>query len=335
MLLKFKRSSDASEHQVTDEAVFHQRRHLLKSLGFLGASAAISQSPSANAWWGNDNDKPAPANPQTKLAAKPTAFGQNETSTGERLATSYNNFYEFGTDKDAPAKHAGEMTIEPWQISVAGACENPFQLSADDLISTFELQERVYRLRCVEAWSMVVPWIGFPLAKLLKLAKPTAAAKYVEFKTLYRPAEMRGQRNRFVGGGIDYPYVEGLRIDEAMHDLTLVAVGMYGKTLPNQNGAPIRLVVPWKYGFKSIKSIVSIRFVEQQPRTTWQQLAPNEYGFFANVNPQVDHPRWSQARERRLINSSLLGQERIDTKLFNGYDQVAPLYAGMDLTKYY
>jgi sulfoxide reductase catalytic subunit YedY len=214
-------------------------------------------------------------------------------------------------------------------------CENPITLGYEDLHSKFRLEERIYRLRCVEAWSMVVPWVGFELAALIKAVKPLSSAKYVTFETRAKRSEMRGIRSRFVGGGIDYPYVEGLRIDEATHPLALLAVGVYGNALPNQNGAPVRLVTPWKYGFKSIKSLVRIRLTDKQPPTTWNILAPHEYGFYANVNPNVDHPRWSQASERRITTGGLLARNRIDTQMFNGYNEVAPLYAGMDLSKFY
>ncbi len=245
----------------------------------------------------------------------------------------YGNFYEFGTDKSDPANYAHEMSVDPWSVEVDGAVRKPGKLYLEDILTGFELQERIYRLRCVEAWSMVVPWVGFPLADLLQRFEPGSEARYVAFETLYRPAQMRGMRS--FTSIIDWPYREGLRMDEAMHPLTILAVGLYGKTLPNQNGAPIRLVVPWKYGFKSIKSIVRIHLAEKQPVTSWQSLAPREYGFFANVNPKVDHPRWSQATERRLP-STLFHPNRIPTRLFNGYaGQVAHLYQGMDLTRYY
>jgi len=208
--------------------------------------------------------------------------------------------------------------VNPWQLEVTGMVETPLRLDYDDIFSRFSLEERIYRLRCVEAWSMVIPWIGFSLGDLLKAAKPLSSAKYVAFHTLYDPDQMPGQSNRFIGGGVDYPYVEGLRIDEAMHDLSIMSVGMYGKTLPPQNGAPIRLVVPWKYGFKSIKSVVKIELTDKEPPTSWNILIPSEYGFYANVNPKVDHPRWSQARERLILGSSLNSQKRIDTQMFNG-----------------
>ena len=255
-----------------------------------------------------------------------------ETTTPIEYATAYNNFYEFGTDKDDPGRYAHEMTVDPWTVEVTGEVAKPGKVGIEDLLGGVDLEERVYRLRCVEAWSMVVPWIGFPVKALLDRFEPTGAAKFVEFTTLHRPDEMRGQRSIF--SGIDWPYVEGLRLDEANHPLAIFAVGMYGKVLPNQNGAPLRLVVPWKYGFKSIKSIVKIRLVRRAPRTTWNRLQPREYGFYANVNPTVDHPRWSQASERRLP-SSLFSPNRIETRMFNGYEEVAPLYADMNLRRNY
>jgi len=262
-----------------------------------------------------------------------TGFYTDEPLTPLDDITAYGNFYEFGTDKGDPARYAGEMTVDPWSVEVDGAVHKPGKLNLEDVLSGFELEERIYRLRCVEAWSMVVPWVGFPLSDLLKRFEPKSEARYVAFQTLYRPDEMPGTRS--FTSTIDWPYREGLRLDEAMHPLTLIAVGLYGKTLPNQNGAPLRLVVPWKYGFKSIKSIVRLRLTEKQPTTTWQALQPREYGFYANVNPEVDHPRWSQATERRLP-SSLFKPNRIPTRMFNGYgEQVAYLYKGMDLTRNY
>jgi sulfoxide reductase catalytic subunit YedY len=244
--------------------------------------------------------------------------------------TTYNNYYEFGTDKSDPAQNAQKFRTQPWNVTIGGEAEVTGTFGLEDILKPHPLEERVYRLRCVEAWSMVVPWIGFPLGDLLKRFKPTSKAKFVEFKTLYDPKQMPGQRS----GVLDWPYVEGLRMDEAMHPLTLMAVGLYGKTLPNQNGAPLRLIVPWKYGFKGIKAIVSIKFTEHAPRTTWAGAASNEYGFFANVNPAVDHPRWSQASERH-IGANAFGP-RLPTLPFNGYAaQVASLYTGMDLGKYY
>jgi sulfoxide reductase catalytic subunit YedY len=270
------------------------------------------------------------------LSASPSACDgctTDESLTPYEAASQYNNFYEFGTDKSDPAKYASALTTDPWSVEVTGHVAKPGTLHLEDLLGGFDLEERVYRFRCVEAWSMVVPWIGFPLAQLLERFEPTSDAKYVAFKTAYRRSEMRGTRS--FTSIIDWPYREGLRIDEAMHPLTLMTVGMYGKVLPNQSGAPLRLIVPWKYGFKSIKSIVSIELVDKQPRTSWQELAPQEYGFYSNVNPEVDHPRWSQRFERRLP-SSLFNPNRIATQKFNGYEeQVAGLYKGMDLRKFY
>jgi methionine sulfoxide reductase catalytic subunit len=241
--------------------------------------------------------------------------------------TSYNNFYEFGTDKEEPAQNAHTLKTKPWSVAVEGLVKKPAVYQLEDFIKPHKLQERIYRMRCVEAWSMVIPWLGIPLAEVLIRVEPLPSAKYIEFTTLMRPEEMPGQRTRV----LDWPYVEGLRLDEAKHPLSILAVGLYGKMLPNQNGAPLRLVVPWKYGFKGVKSIVKMRFTDTQPATAWNKAAPDEYGFYANVNPAVDHPRWSQARERRVGEFS-----RRPTLPFNGYaDQVASLYAGMDLRKFY
>lgn len=261
------------------------------------------------------------------------AFTTSESLTPLEDVTHYNNFYEFGTNKNDPAAHSDRFKPAPWSVVIEGEVEKPGTYTLEDLLGGVELEERIYRLRCVEAWSMVIPWVGFPLSALLKRVGTTSRAKYVAFTTVKRPEEMPGQRSRT--GLIDWPYTEGLRIDEAMHPLTLMAVGLYGRELPNQNGAPLRLVVPWKYGFKSAKSIVKIRVQEKQPPTSWNLLAPNEYGFYSNVNPEVDHPRWSQQNERRLP-SSLFNPNRIRTMPFNGYaDQVAGLYSGMDLRKYF
>jgi sulfoxide reductase catalytic subunit YedY len=256
------------------------------------------------------------------------ALSTDEQKNSFEDITTYNNFYEFGTGKSDPARKAARFRPAPWSVAVTGEAEVTGQFALEDLLAPHPLEERIYRLRCVEAWSMVIPWVGFPLADLVKRFKPTSRAKFVAFRTVQRPAEMPGQRYPV----LDWPYVEGLRIDEAMHPLTLMAVGVYGRALPNQNGAPLRLVVPWKYGFKSIKSIVEIRFTERQPPTSWSLSAPDEYGFYANVNPEVDHPRWSQARERR-IGGAFLTPPR-PTGLFNGYAaQVADLYRGLDLRR--
>jgi sulfoxide reductase catalytic subunit YedY len=257
----------------------------------------------------------------------------DDTVTPESIVTQYNNFYEFGTDKSDPAAYAHEMTTDPWTVTVSGEANKTGEFAFEDIIKGMDVEERIYRFRCVEAWSMVVPWMGIPLKDVLAQFEPTGNAKFVEFETLYRPEEMRGQRGFF--SSIDWPYVEGLRLDEAYHPLTLMVTGLYGKELPNQNGSPWRLMVPWKYGFKSIKSIVSIRFTEREPVNTWKQLQASEYGFYANVNPNVSHPRWSQASERRLPNS-LFSSNRMPTLMFNGYEEeVGHLYAGMDLRKYY
>jgi sulfoxide reductase catalytic subunit YedY len=267
---------------------------------------------------------------QAAVQVKPyrkNAITLDEALTEYKDATSYNNFYEFGTGKDDPVDNAKNFNTDNWKIQVAGECEKPGEFFLQDMLSGLDIEERIYRLRCVEAWSMVIPWLGVPLASVLKQFKPTSNAKYVAFKTLLDPERMPGQKRAV----LPWPYIEGLRIDEAMHPLTLLAVGMYGETLPNQNGAPVRLVVPWKYGFKSIKSIVSIEFTENQPSTTWNLVNSREYGFYSNVNPQVDHPRWSQAKERRIGEFF-----KRDTLMFNGYaDEVASLYSGMDLTKNY
>lgn len=256
-----------------------------------------------------------------------SSFNTNEKLNSFRDITTYNNFYELGTDKGDPAENAKYLTTRPWTVAVEGEIKKPKTYDIDAVIKTAPLEERIYRLRCVEAWSMVIPWIGFPLSALVKLAEPTGNAKYVQFVTLQDPKRMPGQRFPV----LEWPYVEGLRMDEAMHSLTILSAGLYGETLPAQNGAPIRLVVPWKYGFKSIKSIVKIRFLEKQPPTSWNRMQPQEYGFYSNVNPEVDHPRWSQATERRIGEFF-----RRKTLMFNGYaEQVADLYRGMDLKKYY
>ncbi|MCA3488331.1 MAG: protein-methionine-sulfoxide reductase catalytic subunit MsrP [Rhodobacter sp.] len=261
-------------------------------------------------------------------AAAPSRYSTDESPTSLEDISGYNNFYEFGYDKEDPARLAQGLTVDPWSVVIDGLVDRPGTYALDDLLSGVTLEERIYRFRCVEAWSMVVPWVGFELAALLGRVGVQPGARYVAFETLLRPEEMPGQR----GGMIEWPYREGLRLDEAMHPLTLLATGIYNEPLPKQNGAPIRLVVPWKYGFKSIKSIVRISLVADRPQTTWNMLQPNEYGFYSNVNPQVDHPRWSQASERR-VGGGLLAP-RIDTLMFNGYaDEVASLYAGMDLTR--
>jgi sulfoxide reductase catalytic subunit YedY len=273
---------------------------------------------------------PAVAPGQTPIAnVQPKVVTTTEKLNSFEDITSYNNFFEFGTGKSDPQQYAGKLTTSPWKVKIDGHCSKPADYQLEDLIKPHQLEERIYRLRCVEGWSMVIPWVGIPLASVLKAVEPTSKATFVKFTTLQRPAEMIGQNDR---SSLAWPYTEGLRLDEAMHPLTILSVGLYGKTLMNQNGAPIRLVVPWKYGFKSIKSIVRIELVDRMPATAWNQLSPDEYGFYSNVNPQVDHPRWSQSTERRI--PGFFKSRR--TEMFNGYgDQVASMYAGMDLRKFY
>ena len=264
------------------------------------------------------------------LQSRKSKYSTDEPPSRYRDITSYNNFIEFGARKTDPSYFASALKTRPWEIAIDGLVQRSQIIGIEDFLSGFDLEERIYRLRCVEAWSMVVPWIGFPLSNLLRRVEPLGSAQYVRFETVYRPSEMRGQRKR--RPIIPWPYVEGLRLDEAMHPLTILAVGLFGKTLPNQNGAPIRLVVPWKYGFKSIKSIVRIELTEDQPVTSWNRQSPKEYGFYANVNPTVDHPSWSQAVERRIGFGTSRFSQRQPTEMFNGYgEQVAHLYAGMDL----
>jgi methionine sulfoxide reductase catalytic subunit len=301
------RPPDISSSEITDEALYWSRREFLKTAGF-GAAAIGGLIPLANRLGGGDW-RPASA--------------RDEKLTPYEDITGYNNYYEFGTDKGDPKANAGRFRTRPWKVEVAGEVKKPATYDLDDFLKGFTPVERVYRLRCVEAWSMVIPWLGIPLRDVIDRLEPTSKGKFVEFTTLLDPQQMPGQRSNI----LPWPYVEGLRMDEARHPLTLLVTGLYGKPLPNQNGAPIRLIVPWKYGFKGGKSIVKIRFTEQQPMTTWNIAAPREYGFYANVNPEVDHPRWSQARERRVGEFF-----KRKTLMFNGYaDQVASLYAGMDL----
>ncbi|MEV8467867.1 protein-methionine-sulfoxide reductase catalytic subunit MsrP [Fluviibacterium sp. DFM31] len=291
---------------VTPEADFLNRRALLAGAGALGLAALARPLQAAG------------------------AYSTDEAPNSFEDITQYNNFYEFGWDKTDPARYAEALTTDPWSVKIDGMVERPGTYDLAELMAGLAIEERIYRLRCVEAWSMVIPWNGFELRGLLNKVGVQPSAKYVAFETLFRPEEMRGQRT----SALDWPYREGLRLDEAMNPLTLIATGLYGKTLPNQNGAPLRLVVPWKYGFKSIKSIVRITLTDQEPPTTWNMLLPREYGFYANVNPEVDHPRWSQASERR-VGSGLFAKKQ-PTLMFNGYaDEVAGLYSGMDLAKFY
>jgi sulfoxide reductase catalytic subunit YedY len=330
--------------EVTPEKLYLRRRDFIRnSVLFTAASGGIGASllwlmgglrgqdksqPSSGAPVNGPSQATAPAASSTQLViTKRVDDASGEPQTSYQDITTYNNFYEFGTDKSDPAENAGTLRPRPWTIAIEGEVMRPQVFEIDQLISSSSLEERIYRMRCVEAWSMVIPWVGFPLSGLLKRVGLTSRAKYVAFTTLLDPAQMPGER----GDVLPWPYVEGLRIDEAMHPLTLLAVGLYGRVLPNQDGAPLRLVVPWKYGFKGIKSIVKLRLVEQMPPTTWNLAAPNEYGFYANVNPAVDHPRWSQATERRIGDFS-----RRPTLPFNGYgEQVAGLYSGMDLRKFF
>ncbi|HEX2839842.1 protein-methionine-sulfoxide reductase catalytic subunit MsrP [Hyphomicrobium sp.] len=312
-----RKASDIPSSEITPHSVYLRRRE------FLGASlglAALAAFPDATR--------------AAQIAAAKSPYSTDETPTRRADATSYNNFYEFGTDKADPSAKAGSLKTSPWSVKIDGLVGKPATYTLEDILKPVTLEERIYRMRCVEGWSMVIPWVGFPLADLLKRVEPQNAAKYVAFETLVRPEEMPGQRGLFQP--LSWPYVEGLRLDEAMHPLTILATGMYGETLPNQNGAPLRLVVPWKYGFKGIKSIVRISLVDKEPPTTWNKLAADEYGFYSNVNPEVDHPRWSQATERRIGEGSGLFAKRRPTLMFNGYgEQVAQLYSGMDLRANY
>lgn len=317
-----KKPDDIRPSEITPPELYHvykDRRRFLQTSAAL-AAAALLPIPGALT--------PLQAAAQEKFSnIVPSPFSTDEEQNSLEDISSYNNFYEFGTGKEDPARYASSLKTEPWSVTVEGHCEKTGVFALEDIINPHTLEERIYRLRCVETWSMVVPWVGIPLGSILKQFKPTSNAKYVEFHTLVDPEQMPGQRRPI----LDWPYREGLRMDEAMHPLTIFAVGLYGEVLPNQNGAPIRLVVPWKYGFKSIKSIVKIIFTEEAPLNTWQQQQASEYGFYANVNPEVDHPRWSQARERRIGEFF-----KRDTLMFNGYaDQVASLYEGMDLSKFY
>ena len=313
-----RRPPDIPSSEITDKRLYLKRREFLETFGLAAAGLAVGAV--------NLDAQPAPRPPKLDHVVK-GPFGTTEAMTPYEDVTTYNNFYEFGFDKSSPAQRAGSLRTRPWTVKVDGECRHPADYEFDDLVKPYTLEERVYRMRCVEGWSMVIPWVGFPLGNLIKRFEPTSRAKFVEFTTLLDPRQLPGQRSAV----LDWPYVEGLRLDEAMNPLTILAVGLYGVALPNQDGAPLRLVVPWKYGFKGIKSIVRIRFVENQPVGAWERQNSHEYGFYSNVNPQVDHPRWSQATERRIGEFF-----RRKTLMFNGYgDQVAGLYAGMDLRKYF
>jgi sulfoxide reductase catalytic subunit YedY len=320
------RAPDIRSSEITDEQVYVRRRDFIR---LAGGAALATAGASLAAWEATTRLEAAAPPPQSALQnVRPTVVSTDERVNSFEDITSYNNFYEFGPDPKAPQRYAGRMKTSPWTVTIDGLCDAPAAYHLEDVIRPHQLEERIYRHRCVEAWSMVIPWVGVPLSAVVRRARPRAGATFVEFTTLHRPSEMPGQN----APTLEWPYVEGLRMDEAMHPLTILAVGLYGRTLMNQNGAPIRLVVPWKYGFKSIKSIVRIRLVDRQPRTAWATANPREYGFYSNVNPDVSHPRWSQARERRL--PQLFATTR--TRIFNGYgDQVASMYAGMDLKKFF
>ena len=319
MLIRVRKPHDIAPSQVTPYEVYRERRRFIQA----GVSAFAGMMLGGCEVNGDDS---------RRAAAKPgTAALTAEDLTPYEHVTGYNNFIEFGSGKSDPARNAGDLVTRPWTVRVDGECEAPGEMGIEDVLAAFPREERIYRLRCVEAWAMVIPWLGFPLGDLLQRFRPTSAAKYVAFETIHDPQMLPHQRRPSV---YEWPYTEGLRIDEAMHPLTILATGLYGEDLPNQNGAPLRLVVPWKYGFKSIKSIVRIRFTEDEPRTLWSELQPGEYGFYANVNPEVDHPRWSQKRHR-VIGADLFAP-REETLMFNGYaEEVAGLYEGMDLRRYF
>ena len=313
-----KKPADIPSSEITDKRLYANRRQFI--LGASAAGAALAAGVAVR-----ELSSPTQAAANEKLTFSKSQFSTSEKQTPFKDITNYNNYYEFGTDKYSPAGEAQRLKTRPWTVKVEGEVKKPKLLDIDAILKLAPLEERIYRLRCVEGWSMVIPWVGFPLSAFINQCEPTSKAKYVELTTLYDPKQMPGQRS----GVLDWPYVEGLRMDEAMHPLAILAVGLYGEVLPNQDGAPLRLVVPWKYGFKGIKSIVSIRLQETQPETSWNMEGPSEYGFYSNVNPAVDHPRWSQKSERRIGEF-----RRRETLPSNGYaDQVASLYAGMDLVK--
>lgn len=318
-----KRPEDILPSEITDESVYLNRRELLKMAGIATAGVLASQSIYANEPGSGATGKELPG-----VRKSPYSTDQEPNSWSD--VTTYNNYYEFGTGKEDPSRNAGKFNPRPWSVAVDGECDKPGSYNYEDLVSPHILEERIYRLRCVEAWSMVIPWVGIPLASIIKRLEPNSDAKYVRFKTLHDPSRMPGQRRR----SLHWPYVEALTIAEAMHPLTLMAVGLYGRELPNQNGAPMRLIVPWKYGFKSIKAINEISFTRRRPLGSWERSIPSEYGFYANVNPEVPHPRWSQARERPIGAGLFAGKK--PTLLFNGYaEEVASLYAGLNLRKNY
>ena len=318
-----KRAPDLRSSEITDKKLYLNRRDFIQTASAAAAAAGVG----AFGEIALEAAQPAPHGRKLENAVKSKFSVEDEKLNTWEQITTYNNFYEFGTDKESPSIYAKALKTEPWKVTIEGECAKPAAYQLEDLLKGITLEERVYRMRCVEAWSMVIPWVGFPLSEVLKKAEPTGKAKYVEFTTLYDPSQMIGVRQPV----LRWPYLEGLRIDEAMHPLTILAVGLYGEVIPKQDGAPLRLVIPWKYGFKGAKSIVKIRFVERQPLNTWQEMQASEYGFYSNVNPSVDHPRWTQSNERRIGEFF-----RRKTLMFNGYaEQVASLYSGMDLKKNY
>jgi sulfoxide reductase catalytic subunit YedY len=319
MLVRTRSAADPLASEIIPRHLFDQRRRLI-------AAAAAGM-----AWWPAQQALAQRPGGEQKLVTRPSPLSVSETPTPYKDVTTYNNFYEFGLDKDDPAKYAHTLKVRPWTVEIEGEVRKPKVFDIEELLKLAPLEERVYRLRCVEGWSMVVPWVGYSLSELIRRVEPTGNAKYIEFVTLADKAQMPGLSSSVLA----WPYVEGLRLDEANHPLTLLTLGLYGEALPRQNGAPVRVVVPWKYGFKSGKSIVRIRFVEKQPVSSWNRVLPHEYGFYSNVNPKVDHPRWSQATERRIGEGGFLQRKR-ETLMFNGYaDQVASMYAGMDLRKFF
>jgi sulfoxide reductase catalytic subunit YedY len=330
MLIRLKKASDVPSHEITAESVYLNRRAFMAAAGATAGAALLGASEDAQA-----TALPAKGAKFSDLAKGYSKLGSNDPLTPFNAVTGYNNFYEFGTDKEDPAKHSGNFKPLPWTVKVDGMCAHPGTLSLEDFLKPHTAEERIYRHRCVEAWSMVIPWVGISLADVVKRFEPLGSAKYIQFETIVRPTEMPEQRSQYV---LPWPYLEGLRLDEAMNPLAILAIGVYGQALPNQNGAPLRLVAPWKYGFKNGKSIVRISFTDHQPKNTWQVMNAHEYGFYANVNPNVDHPRWSQATERRIGGGGILSvlESRRPTLMFNGYqEEVAQLYAGMDLAKNY
>jgi sulfoxide reductase catalytic subunit YedY len=329
MLIRHKKASDVASHEITPENIYLNRRHFIQATGLIAGSVMLGSGV------GHAAVVPAKGAKFEDVSKGYSKLGAKDAPTPYEAVTTYNNYYEFGTGKEDPAKTSGKFQALPWTVKVDGLCAKPGTLDFNDFLKPHTLEERIYRMRCVEAWSMVIPWVGIPLADVVKRFEPQGSAKYIRFETVVRPSEMPGQRSKNI---LPWPYVEGLRLDEALNPLALLAVGLYGGTLPNQNGAPLRLVVPWKYGFKGVKSIVRISFTEQEPKNTWQEMNPDEYGFYANVNPSVDHPRWTQSSERRIGESGIAGlfEQRRPTLMFNGYEEeVAHLYAGMDLAKYY